>query len=192
MELAVKSGPPPGLVKAGIWLGCKAGFWAVIAYLSGYAVATLALVLADVARLAPGSDYTYVTVTSTVTVVVLIYFVGCIYGLLPAILIGALTGGLTGQALALTWKSMTAVRVWIVGSLVCLLIALLVNTLAWSLFFPVVLDELNLFSDPGYIPLLGIPSLIYLSIGGWVSARLYSKMRRAQAARLVNEPHEAR
>jgi hypothetical protein len=133
----------------------KTGASAALLYVGCYALA------GPVLNAAPGDDG---------SLVIVVLFVGCIIGVLPALLIGALTGRIIAMALAQFWARLSSVRAALLGVLVCTLFALPLNVIFWP-------EAFGPFRSGGsagvYAFMLGAPSLIYIIIGGVMSARLY-------------------
>jgi hypothetical protein len=180
--IADRAGPPPDMVKRAMRLGGQAGAGATGFYLLGLAIwsaveTTLTLHLRGL--LAPDRAFVPELLERFVFACMGALLV-CGPGLLtPAIFLGVMTGCVIAECLQRLWAVMTLRSAWLVGSLVCLLAVFLISTVVFMIFLlpyaPRVLDS----SFLSFCRLMfGIPCLIYLSLGGWLSAQFYSRMKR--------------
>ena len=182
MILNGKAGPPPDMVASGMWLGGKAGAGAVGFYLLGLAV--WSSMDTTVGRHAGGlagldREFFLELLYQFVTACVFMLFVGVPVGLAQGISLGVVTGGVIGESLKRMWAFMTVRDAWLVGSLVCMLAAFLIDAIAAAIFL---LPYAPRIHESSFLPfcrmVFGTPSLIYLSIGGWLSAWFYSQMKK--------------
>jgi hypothetical protein len=108
---------------------------------------------------------------------------GIVIGMLPAAIIGALTGRYLALLVARLYARLSPDRATLLGVLMCSGIALAgsglfwlgASLLAWSPSTPLVSFAFT------YAFFLGVPSILYVAIGGWGGARLYTLRSRPTA-----------
>lgn len=124
----------------------------------------------------------YIVITDTgydvetaIIVLLLCLFYGSVVGVLPSVALGAITGYLIGKTFDLQGNGLSDYRVFSISLFICFAIAVLLNLLVLLLFF----NTLSLTSSQfgGYFIYLGLPSILYLLGGSWMSIRAYRDIR---------------
>jgi len=108
-----------------------------------------------------------------VLAVILFYLFGGVIGVFPAMLLGGLTATFLSKLLSLSARSLTHVRAISIGVCVCLFVSL-----GLSLLFAVSTRTAP-WNDFGYLFYVGLPSILYISSGGWMGYMLYLKNYRS-------------
>lgn len=141
-------------------LGVKIGALVSLLYVGGYLLFTL-------------MDPLYRPLVPT------ILLIGGIAGVVPATIIGMITGWCIGTLVEhfekyLSWRSALAI-----GSMVCTAFALPINVVFWpEVFFLSSADDETRW---WYLFLLGIPSIIYIFVGSGMSIWLYNRQNHRAA-----------
>ena len=154
---------PSSLADVGRILGWKVGASVALLYLAGYVLLTL-------------TDPLFRRSASALVLIMLL--VGGLIGVLPAIIIGLVTGWTIGASVERLHTRLSTWRASLIGFGMCVIFALPANVSFWP--------EVFLLSPPHnerrwwYWFLLGIPSLIYIVVGSGLSAWLYRHHLRMQ------------
>ncbi|HEX8681165.1 MAG TPA: hypothetical protein VF707_02555 [Ardenticatenaceae bacterium] len=112
---------------------------------------------------------------TAIMVLLLFLFYGSVLGVLPSVALGAITGYLIGKTFDMQGSVLSDYKALSISLFICLAIAAFLNLLALLLFF----NTLSLTSSQfgGYFIYLGLPSIIYLLGGSWMSVRAYRDIR---------------
>ena len=116
--------------------------------------------------------------------------------LIPVLLLGAITGAILGWLSKILSSVVPPHKCFVVGILVCVILLVVIHV-AFFAFSPQVVEEVSgyknesnrdsmssadeLFSPLGiYLIVIGIPSILYIASGGWLSYKLSLKPSAAQ------------
>jgi hypothetical protein len=161
----------PSLAWAGARLGAQVSVLAVVLYSSGVACHSYAVPVIRALRQGDGlSLFSNVGDRVGDMFAMTLFFTG--FGTLPALVIGVTTGCVIGRVLQRNLALNTPGSAWLLGSTVCLFVTLFLNV-CWLSFFTGSSSGYGPIFDETYTFLFGIPSLIYLLLGGPVGMRLY-------------------
>lgn len=152
------------LAKLGLRLGALTGGILAASYAT---LVILGMAIYAIATADPSSQ-----ASLTFTVLTLMFISGimaAIAGVLPATILAMLAGAIIGAVLARLQQALSTTTSALAGVVVCLLLAIPVHLLVRS-------AVPTLAGGTGYWLWLGVPSLIYLAIGGWVGRRLYREV----------------
>jgi hypothetical protein len=158
----------PSLPKAGFILGLKTGLRVSALYLLMF---VLLVLVSTMSRLDGLGDI----ITGGAVLLFVAFLFGGLIGILPATFLGGITGWVLGWVLEKRGESLTRGQFALMSMGICFVIALFVNVVLVMAGWTQSEGAEDFFS--GYLLLLGVPSLIYVAVGGWVGTRLY--MRRA-------------
>ena len=114
--------------------------------------------------------------------------------LIPVFLLGAITGAILGWLSGVLSSVVPPHRFFVVGILVCVILLLVLHVVLFA-FSPPVVEEIfannksnrksmtfadALFSSMGiYLVLIGIPSVLHIGGGGWLSYKLALERKAA-------------
>ncbi len=154
--------------KAGFILGLKTGLRVSALYLLMF---VLLVLVSTMSRLDGLGDI----ITGGAVLLFVAFLFGGLIGILPATFLGGITGWVLGWVLEKRGESLTRGQFALMSMGICFVIALFVNVVLVMAGWTQSEGAEDFFS--GYLLLLGVPSLIYVAVGGWVGTRLY--MRRA-------------
>jgi hypothetical protein len=124
----------------------------------------------------------YIVLTDTgydletaIAVLLLFLFYGSILGVLPSVALGGITGYLIGKTLDLQGNGLSDYKALSISLFICFAIAVFLNLLAVLPF----LNSLSFTSSDfrAYFAYLGLPTIIYLLGGSWMSIRAYRDIR---------------
>lgn len=126
--------------------------------------------------------YAYITASALVHLVValftdpswrllnelwLLYLFGSIVGVLPAMLLGGVTGLLLAGLIALFGRSLTPPYAAGIGVAVSVLLSVGIHLIV------VRPDRIETLLNGSYVFFIGVPSVVYIVAGGWMGRRLY-------------------
>jgi hypothetical protein len=159
------------LPRAGFILGLKAGLRLSALYVLAF---VLLVLVSTMSRLDGLGDI----ITGGAVLFFFAFLIGGLIGILPATFLGGITGWMLGWVLERRGESLTRGQFALMSMGICFVIAVFVNVVLIMAGWTQAEGAADFFS--GYLLFLGVPSLIYVAVGGWVGTRLY--MRRAALA----------
>lgn len=155
---------PAGVISQGIELGGTAGCLGA----SGYLLLYLLLPLLG-ALFTPLETWSLTPIAGWLVMLMISLLFGSIVGVLPAVIIGVVTGAVIGVSQRVLNRRLTRARARVLGVVVCGGLAALVHGgLWWWHILP--RDTI------AYAMLLGVPTVVYASLGAWLSGRLFAQM----------------
>ena len=166
------------LAKVGFILGLKTGLGLSVIYLLMF---VLLVLVSTVPRLDGLGDI----ITGGAVLLFFVFLIGGLIGILPATFLGGITGWVLGWVLERRGESLTRGQFALMSMGICFVIVLFVNVVLVLAGWTQSEGAEDFFS--GYLLLLGVPSLIYVAVGGWVGRRLYTR----RAARGVEPQAES-
>ena len=112
-------------------------------------------------------------------ITIIVIFVGCIIGIAPSFVIGAVTAMLIGLALWIGKRWLSTFIAVTIGLAICLSLAGIIEYGIW----PQVANKVNnpQAIDYGWFGVIypswrGIPTVIYIASGGWMGWRLFKRL----------------
>ncbi len=114
-------------------------------------------------------------------ITIIVIFVGCIIGIAPSFVIGAVTAMLIGLALWIGKRWLSTFIAVTIGLAICLSLVGIIEYGIWSQ----VANKVNNPQAIGYgwfgaiyLSWRGIPTVIYIASGGWMGWRLFKRLSR--------------
>jgi uncharacterized membrane protein len=159
MSIEVKR---PKARSAGIWIGLMLGGLLSLLYL---ALVVVVGIIWDIGAFANNSRP--ISVSSLFSTATFVTFFGCLYGVLPALIIGPITGWLIAVVILQYRERLSRRAAYMIGASISMGIALMIN---------IILRFLSLGQPDGtfvYFLLLGVPSILYILAGSYMGIRLY-------------------
>jgi hypothetical protein len=151
--------------KAGIMLGAKTGLRLSVLYLLLFNVLVL---LSSISRYSSAGEY----IGAGAVLFFFTFLIGGLIGVLPATMLGALTGWILAVVLQRRREMLSEPRFWWVSVGICFALALFINFVLIGIIWGSTQEDPS-GALSGYLLFLGVPSLAYVAAGGWVGRQLY-------------------
>lgn len=113
---------------------------------------------------------------------IVLVFGGCI-GVLPALLLGLITGWSIGTIVERRYETLTSRKTILLGVIVCGMISLPLHLVFWLMFYEPTANPVSV-----WLFLLGVPSIVYFTAGAWGANNLYQAQTRMQIPKELHSP----